>query len=90
MLTTADLDQMTTRDEWMGFGYLGGRQIEIEAGRTDLVAKADAMILEVANNAGLTADQLFNRWANQKVGRWYADSWFGCNGKHAEKYLPYV
>ena len=88
MLTTADLDQMTSRDEWLGFGYLGGRRIALEEGRTDLVARADAMALENANRAGWNADQLFNSWANQKVGRWYADSWFGCNGKHAERYLP--
>lgn len=88
MITTADLDQMTSRDEWLGFGYLGGRQIEIEAGRTELVAKADALALENANRAGWTADQLFDRWANQKVGRWFADCMFGGAGKHAEKYLP--
>ncbi len=87
-LTSADLDQMTTRDEWEGFGYLGGRQIAIEEGKTELVAKADAMALENANRAGWTADQLFDRWANQKVGRWYGDCWFGSNGHHAEKYLP--
>lgn len=88
MLTTADLDQMATNENWGGFGYLGGRQNALDEGRTELVAKADAMALDAANAAGLTAIELFDNWANLKVGRWYADSMFGCNGLHAENYLP--
>lgn len=88
MLTTADLDLMTTNEEWEGFGYLGGRQAELDAGNTELVAKADAMVLGAANAAGMTARELFTGWANQKVGRWFADAMFGCNGLHAENCLP--
>lgn len=89
MLTTADLDQMTTNENWGGFGYLGGRQNALDEGRTELVAKADAMVLGAANELEMTAIQLFNQWANLKVGRWYADCWFGADGQHAEGYLPY-
>lgn len=90
MLTTADFDQMTNHEDWEGFGYLGGREIALAEGQTELVAKADAMVLATANRAGLTAETLFNSWANQKAGRWFADCWFGSNGKDAARYLPLV
>ncbi|MGQ3384499.1 hypothetical protein [Glutamicibacter sp. TV12E] len=98
MITTADLDQMTTREDWLGFGYLGERrnmQLDDETENFTpeearaLVAKADTMVLDRANELEMTADQLFDQWANQRVGRWYADCWFGADGKHAEGYLPY-
>lgn len=97
MLTTTDLDQMATNDEWLGFGYIGARQNMLEAGTdpegptkeaaAELVAKADAQALAQANRYGLNAEQLFS-WANSKAGRWFGDCWFGNEGRHAEGYLP--
>jgi hypothetical protein len=94
MLTTADLEKMTTDDRWLGFGYLGERRNELDPeGRhtaeraAELVAKADAMALTQANLYGLTYEEVFT-WANSKRGRWYGDCWFGANGQHAERYLP--
>lgn len=95
--TIADLNAMTERDEWLGFGYLGERRILDSAKEepeefdldivTNMVAEADMRAVDDANEHGLTLDQLFD-WANSKYGRWYGDCMFGNNGLHAEKYLP--
>lgn len=88
-LTTANLDQMTTREDWLGFGYLGERNNQVDPQSANLVNAADAMLLDHANSLGLTEEELFD-WANSKNGRWYGDCWFGCNGRFAEKYLPSI
>lgn len=90
MLTTADLDEMTRDDRWLGYGYLGERRNLLAGGdpeapaRPELVAEMDTAVLEAATTRGLTRDELFH-WANSKDGRWYADS-FGT--RHAATYAP--
>lgn len=73
MLTTTHLDNMTTNEEWGGFGYIGEREVQKRSGED--IAQADAMLLDAAIRQGMTEDQLFN-WANSKNGRWYGDCWF--------------
>lgn len=89
MLTIADLNAMTERDEWLGFGYLGERRNKLIYYPADpaLVAEADMKAVDDANQHGLTIDQLFD-WANSKYGRWYGDCMFGNSGRHADKYTP--
>lgn len=98
MLTTDDLNLMAEHPDFAGFGYIGARRNMLtgpwdpechtpEESRA-LVAKADAQILGRANDLGLTAEELFTQWANQKIGRWYGDCWFGNDGHHAETCLP--
>ena len=98
-ITTADLDNMATLEHFGGFGYIGARQTMINGPHNDpegptkaeahaLVAKADAMALEAANKLGWTPIEMFDKWANLKIGRWYADAWFGCDGNHAEGLTP--
>lgn len=84
-LTTADLDKMLNDDRWLGFGYLGGREIARQKG--DDITAADQAALETANALGFDYEQLFE-WANSKPGRWFADDMLGCDGRHADKYLP--
>jgi len=76
-LTVEHIEAGYADDRWLGHGYLGGRAIETRtaAGR-ELVAAADALVLEVANAAGWTADELFD-FVNSKHGRWVADTAFG-------------
>ena len=62
---------------------------ELMGDLTDLVARADGMLLDHAESRQMTEEQLF-QWANSKHGRWYGDCWFGANGQHAEKYLPKI
>lgn len=93
MLTIADLNAMTERDEWLGYGYLGSRQNVLTSddpeapANPDLVAEADMKAVDNANEYGLTIDQLFD-WANSKYGRWYGDCMFGNAGRHADDYTP--
>ena len=83
--TTADFDKMATKDEWLGFGYLGERKNQREMGRD--TTEADEKAIAEANRLGLTDEELFD-WANSKNGRWYGDCMFGSNGQHAEIYMP--
>jgi hypothetical protein len=87
MLTTADFDNMHQADEYLGFGYIGGRRNHLAEGRTSEVAQADAKAIVAANKARLSYRELFE-WANSKNGRWYADCMFGNHGQHADDYLP--
>lgn len=73
MRTTATFDQMTTNEDWLGFGYLGERDRQ-GADRPERVAEADAFIL--ARTADWTDEELFD-WANSKLGRWVGDIFFG-------------
>lgn len=86
-LTTETLNKMMQNDDWAGFGYVGERRNHLD--NTELVARADGMLLDHAESRQMTEEQLF-QWANSKHGRWYGDCWFGANGQHAEKYLPKI
>lgn len=84
-LTSATLDALTEHDEWLGFGYLGERQLDRRTPAE--VAAADAVVLDHANRRGLTVEQLFT-WANSKDGRWFGDCMFGGTPHQAARYLP--
>lgn len=79
-------DTFATRDDFYGFGYIGGRRNALEAARTgdwpatvvDQVAEADAAILARAGELGWSEARLF-KWANSKDGRWFTDYAFGCD-----------
>jgi hypothetical protein len=77
-------DEMTTREAWLGFGYLGERQ-HATADQADLVAAADQFILNHANAHDWTPADLF-AWANSKNGRWFGDVVFGGTGTTAERF----
>lgn len=94
MFTTADLDSMYRNDEWEGFGYLGERRNRLNSTDPEapadpaLVAEADAIALEDANNNSLTPDEFF-AWANSRCGRYFGDVIFGGgNRKHLADLLP--
>jgi len=76
-------DDLTKDERWLGFGYLGERRHQNHQPQTE----ADLLALETAIGRGLTYGQMFT-WANSKYGRWYGDCMFGCNGQHANEYLP--
>lgn len=82
VLTAADLTALYDDPGWRGFGYLGERQIALSSGDEDippkpeLVAEADAWIVDQANARGWSREDLF-AWANSKLGRWCGDEWFG-------------
>lgn len=77
-------DTFAQRDDFLGFGYIGGRRNAIEATETgewpisvlEDVAAADALIIATAEKAGWSEARLFD-WANSKDGRWFADCAFG-------------
>lgn len=68
--------------DWDGYGYLLQRQKALVGedpdcpARPDLVARADARIIDEANRRGWSKADLFN-WANSRTGRFYGDAWFG-------------
>ena len=94
-LTRSDLAAAYNRDDFEGFGYLGGRRyafanLATEANVSDKLAEiiyADDNILAVANLRGWDADRLFE-WVNSKNGRWFADCAFG--GRGIEQALRYL
>jgi hypothetical protein len=93
-LRPTDLDRMASDDRWLGFGYIGGRRNELEStdpeapARPEAVIAADALVIEMANAAGLDYDGLF-AWANSKDGRWFADCALGCDDLDmARRYGP--
>jgi hypothetical protein len=71
-LTSSDIDRAMNDDRWLGFGYLGVRQYGSE---TVAIDDADAVVLAIANEAGLDYEGLF-LWLNSKDGRWTADALF--------------
>lgn len=81
-LTTADLDRMTDDDNWLGFGYIGGRRTALTSddpeapAQPERIAEVDAWLIARANRLGLDYDGLF-AWANSKNGRWFGDVVFG-------------
>lgn len=72
-------DAMTAREDWLGFGYLGGRRNALTStdpeapARPEVVARVDARILSEADQLGWSAEDLF-AWANSRNGRWFADA----------------
>jgi hypothetical protein len=84
----AAFDRMLNDDRWLGFGYLGERRNQLQAGRAAEVAAADVKAMAAANEAGLTGEELFDG-ANSKNGRWYGDCMFGSYASpSANLYLP--
>jgi hypothetical protein len=70
-LTIADLDAALARADHHGFGYATRRYLG-----TIVQRRLDEAVIEVANDLGLTADELFE-WADSKYGRWLADGVHG-------------
>lgn len=78
--TARSFDRMMSDDRWVGYGYLGGREIALDnsdpeaPARPELVEAIDRLVLEAT--AEWSADDLFH-WANSKDGRHFADVVFG-------------
>lgn len=93
MLTVADLVAMADDDRWLGHGYLGTRRNALDSSDPEatvdpaMVAKADQMAVDAANEKSLTRERLFE-WANNKTGRWFGDCMFG--GLGADMARPYA
>lgn len=81
-LKIQDLAEFTSRDEWLGFGYIGGRESALWEGDAEAparpwaVAAADTFLVAEANRRGWSLEDLF-RFANAKLGRWFADVTLG-------------
>lgn len=86
-LNSADLDAFEDHDEWLGFGFIGGRKNAREAIDAETTAfesgfsleqmqVADNMVLFHANRLGWSRDRFF-AWANSREGRWVADILIG-------------
>jgi hypothetical protein len=71
-LTGFDIDRAMNDDRWLGHGYLGIRQHGSEFVAID---DADAIVLAIANEAGLDYEDLF-LWLNSRDGRHTADAVF--------------
>ena len=67
-LTTDTFDDFALRDDWLGFGYIGGRRHLTAAER----ARADSIALAYAIEHGWSEGDLF-LWGNSKLGRWFSD-----------------
>lgn len=70
-LTTADLDAAIAREDHHGWGYAQRRYLDSAAQRS-----LDQAVVVVANELGLTADELF-AWTDSKPGRWLCDAVYG-------------
>ena len=70
MITYHDIEKMTHREDFGGFGYLGHSM------RTH---DADVALAEAANQLGLSTEHVFE-WANSKPGRWFGDNMTFTNG----------
>lgn len=70
-LTVADIEAGYDHADWLGWGYLNGRN-HLEA--IDM-ERADAIVLEYANAHGWSAERLFV-WLNSRPGRHFADDPF--------------
>jgi hypothetical protein len=71
-LTTTDIERGMNDERWLGFGYLGVRQ---HGSETVAIDDADAVVLSIANQAGLDYEGLF-LWLNSRDGRHTADALF--------------
>lgn len=80
-LTQADIEAGYENEEWLGWGYLGGRESLSESERAD----GDAQVLAYANAHGWTAARLFT-WLNSRPGRHFADD-VTLGSRHADALL---
>lgn len=64
-LTYRDIESLTNRDEFGGFGYLG---------HSDRNHDSDVALANVANENGLTLDEVF-LWANSCPARHFMDGY---------------
>ena len=71
-LTADDIQRGYDNNEWLGWGYLGGREHLSEDDRN----RADMIVVAYANNHRWDANRLFV-WLNSRPGRWFADDPFG-------------
>ncbi|WP_022873744.1 hypothetical protein [Nesterenkonia alba] len=80
------------RSEYAGFGYLGERyrflnetdpellaQLSRED-RFDIALEADMKVFSALSEAGYSREKAFE-WMNSKLGRWFADAYFGSAGE---------
>lgn len=83
---TADIfDRFAERDDFLGFGYIGGRRYDWAP---EDVAVADAAALARAAELRWSEKRLFT-WANSKNGRWFADFALGCGDLDGAMRLVY-
>jgi len=75
MLTVADLHATLADERHLGWGY--ACTSDLPQGKRDALDRA---IVGVANEEGLTAEELFD-WSNSKWGRWLTDDLMGRNGR---------
>lgn len=79
---SSTFERFAERDEFAGFGYIGGRRIALNGSdpecpaQPELVAQTDERLVDLASVRGWTEDELF-AWANSRLGRWFADAVFG-------------
>jgi hypothetical protein len=73
-LTTEDLTTALNDDRHQGWGYAEADLI----GSTSKRERLDRVVVAVANELGMNAEQLFE-WTNSKYGRWLTDDVHGCN-----------
>ena len=73
MITAEQIEDLTSRDEFRGFGYLGS---PYRRNRTDLALAA------AANTFELTIDEVF-LWANSVPARHFADTLLDHDGDYA-------
>ena len=93
-LTVQDIEDGYANDEWLGFGYLGGRRGAIQAvlsgeWETANVTAADTLALKIANRKHWSPERFF-AWLNSKFGRWYADVTLGSDDFDAATAAKYV
>ena len=83
---TSTFDTFANRDDFLGFGYIGGRRNALDAvasgewptsALADVTAADDAILARSAE-LGWDDERLFV-WANSKDGRWFADMALGCS-----------
>jgi hypothetical protein len=75
-LTVADLHATLADERHLGWGYACTSDITSTYKRAAL----DRAIVGVANEEGLTAEELF-QWSNSKWGRWLTDDIIGRDGQ---------
>jgi hypothetical protein len=80
-LSVGDIEAGYENEEWLGWGYLGGRQ-ELSAVERE---HGDVLVLAYANKHGWDIDRLF-LWLNSRPGRHFADD-VTLGSRHAEALL---
>lgn len=84
VLTTKNIESMYSHRDWSGYGYLACRSRL----KPHFRVGADRMLLDWANEHGLTVDELF-AFMDSRNGRFYGNSWED-GGKNAHNHLPTV